>query len=31
MNIESLSNSLKPWMQVDTWHTTRPLRFGKIS
>lgn len=32
MNIESLSNSLKPWMQVDTWHTTHPLdeeRFHK--
>ena len=25
MNIESLAKSLKPWMQVSTWHTTHPL------
>ena len=32
MNIEELAESLKPWMQVDTWHTTHPLdhrRFHK--
>jgi len=32
MNIEELAKSLKPWMQVDTWHTTHPLdseRFHK--
>ena len=32
MNIEELANSLKSWMQVDTWHTTHPLdseRFNK--
>ncbi len=24
MNIEHLAEKLKPWMQVDTWHTTHP-------
>lgn len=24
MNIEQLAEKLKPWMQVDTWHTTHP-------
>ena len=24
MNIEKLAEKLKPWMQVDTWHTTHP-------
>ncbi len=32
MNIEKLAEKLKPWMQVDTWHTSHPLddkRFHK--
>lgn len=32
MNIEDLAESLKPWMQVDTWHSSHPLdsrRFHK--
>jgi len=24
MNIEQLAEKLKPWMQVDTWHTAHP-------
>lgn len=24
MNIEKLAKKLKPWMQVDTWHTSHP-------
>lgn len=24
MNIEQLAEKLKPWMRVDTWHTTHP-------
>ena len=24
MNIEKLAPKLKPWMQVDTWHTSHP-------
>lgn len=32
MNIENLASLLKPWMQVETWHTVHPLdseRFHK--
>lgn len=32
MNIEKLAEQMKPWMQVDTWHTSHPLddkRFHK--
>lgn len=32
MNIEKLAEKLKPWMQVETWHTTHPKdseRFNK--
>jgi len=32
MNIENLASLLKPWMQVETWHTGHPLdseRFHK--
>ena len=32
MNIEKLAEKIKPWMQVDTWHTSHPLddeRFHK--
>lgn len=25
MNIEQLAERLRPWMQVDTWHTTHPM------
>ena len=32
MNMDQLKNALRPWMQVDTWHTSHPLdeeRFHK--
>lgn len=25
MNIEQLAEKLKPWMRVETWHTTHPM------
>jgi len=32
MTIDDLAKSIRPWVQVDTWHTTHPLdteRFNK--
>lgn len=30
MNIEQLAEKLKPWMQVDTWHTTHPRDYERF-
>ncbi|WP_028468441.1 hypothetical protein [Neptunomonas japonica] len=30
MNIEKLAESLKPWMQVDTWLTTHPSDYSRF-
>lgn len=30
MNIEKLAENLKPWMQVDTWHTTHPRDYKRF-
>lgn len=30
MNIEQLSDKLRPWMQVETWHTTHPLDYQRF-